>query len=270
MALATATATASTCSCSSQLLPRPKFSTLPFPIPFANPSRYRRLSISFAAAKKDSNAIQSQDSDKKKKKQVEVEEVEEEVEEVEEELPWLQEKALDVVEFTGSVTQAIPGPRVGNSSLPWILALPLAYAGLTFVIAFVKTVKKLSSPREKRRKLVNKNAFLCKSIDQQLHSLTPDALKALEKKTGFGMQEILRKYIRYALNEKPFNPDLVAHLIHLRKASMLDDSQVASILNDISARIVRDKGTYIFIFYNGSLLTPLPFSKRSLYSFHST
>uniref|UniRef100_A0A7N2KK30 Armadillo-like repeats domain-containing protein n=2 Tax=Quercus lobata TaxID=97700 RepID=A0A7N2KK30_QUELO len=250
MALATATATASTCSCSSQLLPRPKFSTLPFPIPFANPSRYRRLSISFAAAaaaKKDSNAIQSQDSHKKKKKkkkQVEVEE-EEEVEEVEEELPWLQEKALDVVEFTGSVTQAIPGPRVGTSSLPWILALPLAYAGLTFVIAFVKTVKKLSSPREKRRKLVNKNAFLCKSIDQQLHSLTPDALKALEKKTGFGMQEILRKYIRYALNEKPFNPDLVAHLIHLRKASMLDDSQVASILNDISARIVRDKGPVV-------------------------
>lgn len=250
MALATASATASTCSCSSQLLPRPKFSTLPFPIPFANRSRYRRLSISFvaaAAAKKDSNDIQSENNKKKKKKQVEVEE-EEEVEEVEEELPWLQEKALDVVEFTGSVTQAIPGPRVGTSSLPWILAIPLAYAGLTFLIALVKTVKKLSSPREKRRKLVNKNAFLCKSIDQQLHSLTPDALKALEKKTGFVMEEILRKYIRYALNEKPFNPDLVAHLIHLRKASMLDDSQVASILNDISARIVRDKGTYIFIF----------------------
>ena len=242
--MALATATASTCSCSSQLLPRPKFSTLPFPIPFANRSRYRRLSISFAAAaaKKDSNAIKSQNNKKKQ-----VEEEEEEVEEVEEELPWLQEKALDVVEFTGSVTQAIPGPRVGTSSLPWILALPLAYAGLTFVIAFVKTVKKLSSPREKRRKLVNKNAFLCKSIDQ-LHSLTPDALKALEKKTGFGMEEILRKYIRYALNEKPFNPDLVAHLIHLRKASMLDDSQVASILNDVSARIVRNKGTYIFIF----------------------
>ncbi|KAM5562146.1 hypothetical protein ABKV19_017392, partial [Rosa sericea] len=47
----------------------------------------------------------------------------------------------------------IPGPRVGTSSLPWILALPLAYAGLTFVIALVKTVKKFSSPRHKRKKL---------------------------------------------------------------------------------------------------------------------
>lgn len=56
------------------------------------------------------------------------------------------------------------------------------------------------------------------------------------------MKEIFRKYIRFALNEKPFNPDLVANLIELRKASMLDDSQVAEILNEISRRIVRDKG----------------------------
>lgn len=89
------------------------------------------------------------------KKEV-VEKDTEEVEvDVEEELPWIQEKALDLVEFTGSVTQAIPGPRVGTSSLPWILAVPLAYAGITFVIAFVKTVKKFTSPRHKRKKLVS-------------------------------------------------------------------------------------------------------------------
>ena len=56
------------------------------------------------------------------------------------------------------------------------------------------------------------------------------------------MEEVLRKYIRYALNEKPFNPDMVSGLIQLRKASLLDDSQVAEILNEISRRIVRDKG----------------------------
>lgn len=61
--------------------------------------------------------------------------------------------------------------------------------------------------------------------------------------TGFDLEEILRKYIRYALNEKPFNPDMVADLIQLRKASMLNDSQVAEILNEISRRIVRDKGS---------------------------
>lgn len=66
--------------------------------------------------------------------------------------------------------------------------------------------------------------------------------------TGFGLEEILRKYIRYALNEKPFNPDMVAELIHLRRASMLNDSQVAEVLNEISRRIVADKGNAFSIF----------------------
>lgn len=102
--------------------------------------------VSAAAAKSNSNPTTTSPNKKSSKAEA--------VEEVEEDLPWIQEKALDLVEFTGSVTQAIPGPRVGTSSLPWILALPLAYAGLTFVIAVVKTVKKFSSPRHKRKKLV--------------------------------------------------------------------------------------------------------------------
>jgi hypothetical protein len=35
--------------------------------------------------------------------------------EVEEEMLWIQYKALDLVDFTGTVTQAIPERRVGSS-----------------------------------------------------------------------------------------------------------------------------------------------------------
>ncbi|TQD99855.1 hypothetical protein C1H46_014593 [Malus baccata] len=230
---------------------------LPSP-PSSNCRRFRPLSLTLrvsrpfsavvsAAAVKSNSHSNSNSSGNKTSKAGPAEE-EEAVEEVEEDLPWIQEKALDVVEFTGSVTQAIPGPRVGTSSLPWILALPLAYAGLTFVIALVKTVKKFSSPRHKRKKLVNKNAMLCKSIDELFQNgaeVKPDVLNQLVQKTGFGMEEILRKYIRYTLNEKSFNPDVVSNLIQLRKASMFDDSQVAEILNEISRRIVRDKGPVV-------------------------
>lgn len=96
---------------------------------------------------------------KKQKSSSKAEEQVEE-EEVEEDMLWIQEKALDLVEFTGSVTQAIPGPRVGSSKLPWMLAVPLAYAGVTFVSAFVKTVKKFSSPKAQRKKLVSLALFL--------------------------------------------------------------------------------------------------------------
>ncbi|CAI0416442.1 unnamed protein product [Linum tenue] len=214
-------------------------SAVSFPASPFLPRPRRRIALAVAAAGSKSS-IQK---DNKKADE------EENVIEVEEDLPWIQEKALDLVEFTGSVTQAIPGPRVGHSKLPWILALPLAYAGVTFVIAFVKTVRKLSSPKTKRRRLVNKNATLCRSIDELLQSggdeLQPSALEGLMKKTGFTMEDILRKYIRYALNEKPFNPELVADLIRLRVASQLSDPQMASILNEISRLIVRDKGPVV-------------------------
>lgn len=71
------------------------------------------------------------------------------------------------------------------------------------------------------------------------------------------MEDILRKYIRYALNEKPFNPELVVSLIQLRKASVLGDSQVAEILNEISGRIVKEKGncySFDFVYFSGSAI----------------
>ncbi|CAN0908998.1 hypothetical protein LINGRAHAP2_LOCUS25581 [Linum grandiflorum] len=233
---------------SSQLLqivkPKPCFPppVVSFPIrpSLPHPSK-RRISLAMAAKANKGNDAAALQKDSKK---------EEEVIEVEEDLPWIQEKALDMVEFTGSVTQAIPGPRVGKSSLPWILALPLAYAGVTFVIAFVKTVRKLSSPKAKRRRLVGKNAELCRSVDQLLQSGGDalehhSALEALMKKTGFTMEDVLRKYIRYSLNEKPFNPELVSSLIHLRRASQLSDVQMAEIVNQIARLIVRDKGPIV-------------------------
>lgn len=122
--------------------------TLPLFPTFSTPKLRLSSSISTtvaAAAKNSSNNLNDQSSSKEKEIEVEVEE----------ELPWIQEKALDLVEFTGSVTQALPGPRVGPTSFPWILAVPLAYVGVTFVIAFVKTVNKFTSPKAKRRRLVS-------------------------------------------------------------------------------------------------------------------
>lgn len=216
--------------------------------PFLQSNSWQRFNKVVARAKKQSEESVVQSSEKGKgaeeKPNVQEEEVEEEVE-----LSWIQEKAEDLVEFTGAVTQVIPGPRVGHSSLPWMLAVPLAYMGLSLVVAVVKTIRKLNSPKEKRRRLVNQNARLCKTLDDFLqskrHELNHAALKQLTSKTGFDMEDILRKYIRYSLNEKPFNPDLVAGLIHLRKSSMLDDASVAEVLNEVSRRIVKEKGPVV-------------------------
>ncbi|KAK9115483.1 hypothetical protein Sjap_014430 [Stephania japonica] len=228
---------------------RPRPSSLPFPLLLDEERGRGRAGCLLLSKAKKRNQEEAESSTRSKKQ--EEEEEEEGIIEEEEEVPWIEEKTMKLVEFSGSITQALPGPRLrlGHSSLPCLLALPLAYAGITFLIAFLNTLRKFNSPTHKRRKLVNKNAMLCKSIDDLFqkgrNEVQHSTLKDLMHQTGFDMEEIFRKYIRYAMNEKPFNPDMVADLIQFRKSSMLEDAQVAEILNDISRRIVRDKGPVV-------------------------
>ncbi|XP_044383909.1 uncharacterized protein [Triticum aestivum] len=72
------------------------------------------------------------------------------------------------------------------------------------------------------------------------HTMHPGALNP-QPSFGFDMDDVVRMYIRYTLNGKQFNPDVVLDLIRLRKASMFEDNEVAEILNQISRRIVREK-----------------------------
>ncbi|WOL07390.1 hypothetical protein Cni_G16131 [Canna indica] len=218
--------------------------------PFLSSPRHSKPPVLVARASGRGNpGTQQSNSPKESTQSIAAAPPAEDEEEVEEDLPWIQEKALDLVEFTGTVTQAVPGPRVGGGKLPWLLAVPLAWVSLSFVIGFVRAVKKFTSPKGQRKRLVNKNAFLLKSIDEFFQKgkdeVNNSTLKELMQKTGFSMEEILRKYIRYALNEKPFNPDMVVDLIHLRKSTMLEDAQVADILNEVSRRIVKEKGPVV-------------------------
>ncbi|CAM6119444.1 unnamed protein product [Calypogeia fissa] len=173
-----------------------------------------------------------------------------EVEQEEEvELSWVEEKVEDLQQFTSSAVRAIPGPRVGDGELPWLLALPIGYVTVSLVVAVVKTVRRYTSREGKRRRQIGKNAWLVATLGEYLPAkrdqLDSKTLNDIAKKCQFDTEEALRKYIRYALNERPFDPELVADLIHLRKASMLDDETVAEILNEVSRRIVKQKGVVV-------------------------
>lgn len=78
------------------------------------------------------------------------------------EISWIQEKGEDIAFYASTAVQAIPGPRVGESGLPWLLAVPLAYAAITFVLATVKTIRKFNSPKAKRRRQVGLYIFSVK------------------------------------------------------------------------------------------------------------
>ncbi|GBG84980.1 hypothetical protein CBR_g39443 [Chara braunii] len=152
----------------------------------------------------------------------------------------------NLVETTEVAMDKVPGPRVGPTPIPWLVAVPVTYAAVSLVIAIVKLYRKANTPRAKRKKQVSKN----QTLNDALNAFFPDnrtgfteaEFLKVQRMTGFTAEEVLRKHIRYTLNERPFNPDLVADLLHLRKVSGLSDEAVAEILNDVSRRVVASMG----------------------------
>ncbi|XXG83924.1 hypothetical protein AAC387_Pa10g1565 [Persea americana] len=78
-----------------------------------------------------------------------------------------EEKVVGLIELTGKVTRALPGPRIGQTPFPWILAVPLAYIGFSLVTVLVKAVWRFSPPKESSKKLtkVMANASFDEAID---------------------------------------------------------------------------------------------------------
>lgn len=90
-------------------------------------------------------------------------------EEEEVEISWIQEKVEDVVLVTSQAMERVPGPRVGDGQLPWLVAVPLGYLGITFVIAVVRSWRKFNSSKERRKRQVTKLLCLLALMVLPLH-----------------------------------------------------------------------------------------------------
>ncbi len=85
------------------------------------------------------------------------------------EISWIQEKVEDVVLVTSQAMERVPGPRVGDGQLPWLVAVPLGYLGITFVIAVVRSWRKFNSSKERRKRQVTKLLRLLALMVLPLH-----------------------------------------------------------------------------------------------------
>jgi hypothetical protein len=84
------------------------------------------------------------------------------------EISWIQEKVEDVVLVTSQAMERVPGPRVGDGQLPWLVAVPLGYLGITFVIAVVRSWRKFNSSKERRKRQIGNNAYFCEALGEYL------------------------------------------------------------------------------------------------------
>eukprot|EP00898_Chlorokybus_atmophyticus_P000189 jgi/Chlat1/1170/Chrsp113S01642 len=151
-----------------------------------------------------------------------------------------------VYEAVVAVMDLVPGPRVGGGDWPVLVAAPLAFLGGTFAFSTYKYLRKYFSPRQKRKRLVNKNLTLAQELNkylpEQRDQLTPAVIASLRTQLGFTEDQIFRKYLRYLLNERPFDTEEVADILQLRRVCGLKDEQVADVLNESARKMCEKTG----------------------------
>ena len=144
----------------------------------------------------------------------------------------------------------VPGRRkpVQLPEVPrWAVYGPLIFLSTTFAYSVAKWRKKQTTPKAKRRKTVQANRFVVEEIDKFLPSargkLTAGKVQNLALQAGYRKDEIFRKYLRFLINERPFDEDAVQDVLHLKSACGLSDAQVADAIAETARRSVDKYGS---------------------------
>ena len=170
-------------------------------------------------------------------------EVEEDVEGSEEELDWLVEGDE---EDDRSFVQTILEPIQDRPVVRNVLALASMYFVGTFLYSTLKVVRKMVSPRAKKKRQVNKNLTVIETLNEFLpgnrEGLSSTTLEKVRYVTTFSYDLIFRKYLRYLLNERKFDAEAVSDLLHLKAVCQLTDAQIKDVLREIAARTFKKYG----------------------------
>ena len=164
----------------------------------------------------------------------------------EEELDWLVEGEEEEQNFSEKLVKTIVEPIKDRPAVRNVLGLVSLYFVGTFLYSTFKVVRKMVSPRAKKRKQVNKNLTVIETLNEYFPSnrdaLSPGTLEKIRYVTGFSYDLIFRKYLRYLLNDRKFDADAVSDLLTLKALCQLNDDQVKDIFREISARIFKKYG----------------------------
>jgi len=170
------------------------------------------------------------------KEQAEKEEEEEVEEEVYEEV--VEEVEIPRVPITTQIVQTAPRVWAVGAVRNTVYFAGFVLAA-TLLFSTFKVVKKKFSPRGKRKNTVNKNKFLVDKVGEMLRSptgLTREDVQRVKRDTGFTLELVFRKYLRYLLDQRPFDPQAVKDVLTLRQRCMLTDDQVVLVFEESARR----------------------------------
>ena len=173
-------------------------------------------------------------------------EVDEVISEEEEELDWLVEGEVEEPSLSDKFVTKIVEPIRDQPAVRNVLGLVSLYFVATFAWSVFKTVRKMVSPRAKKRRQVNKNLTVIETLNEYLphnrQALTTSVLEKIRYVTTFSYDLIFRKYLRYLLNERKFDTEAVSDLLLLKATCQLTDGQLKDIYREVAARTFKKYG----------------------------
>jgi hypothetical protein len=164
----------------------------------------------------------------------------------EDELDWLVEGEAQEQTLSQKLVKNVVEPIRETPAVRNVLGLVSLYFFGTFLWSTFKTVKKLTSPKAKRRRKVNANLTVIETLNEYFpnnrDSLTTAALDKIKYVTKFSNHLIFRKYFRYMLNERKFDTEAVADLLTLKAACQLGDDDLKDIFREVASRTFKKYG----------------------------
>jgi len=148
--------------------------------------------------------------------------------------------------FTQSIAARLPPAVRNNPALQVAFGLPLTVLAGTFLWSVGKVVRHKLSPRTRRKRLVARNLGVIEKLNKYLptrrEELTPQLVRAVRSQSGFSAEEVFRKYLRYVLDQRPFDTNAVADIVALRDAAGLNTETTSRALEELSRRMYQSYG----------------------------
>ncbi|QDZ19847.1 hypothetical protein HOP50_03g23630 [Chloropicon primus] len=165
----------------------------------------------------------------------------------EDELDWLAEgEEEEEANLSQKFVRTIVEPIKDRPAVRNVLALASMYFVGTFLWSTFKVVRKMASPRAKKRRQVNKNLTVIQTLNdflpQNRAALNAKTLEKIRYTTTFSYDLIFRKYLRYLLNERKFDAEAVSDLLHLKATCQLTDDQMKEVMREIAQRTFKKYG----------------------------
>ena len=173
-----------------------------------------------------------------------------------------------VLKGSTSVVSDLSPSSIANMSFgsKCMLGIPIAVLGVSFASAVATVLNRRYNKLGRRKVAVTKNMIVIESLSayfpERRGDLNHAIIKDIRSKTGFGDEEIFRKYLRFFLDKRELNRETAADVFALRAVCNLNAQSFFRVLSETAERYVHMRCDDTMIDHNSQATHPFRTDRR--------